>query len=152
MKRTILIALATIAFAAVPANAITFSNLTTIYTGVGVYMQGSAQTNVHCSNVSGQAANVRFLFLHQSGSLDSQRTVSLQHGQQVTGATGLSSTYAEDFIVGSGNVENGVLVIESTQSGVFCNAAVIVQDGDQWVTNVRPIPLVRINAHPGTIE
>ena len=43
----------------------------------------------------------------------------------------------------------GVINIESTQSGVFCNAIFLDAAGGGLAFN---LPLVRVNPHPGTVE
>ena len=76
MKYFAAVALASIALAAFahPASAVTFPSLTTIYVGSGVVDSGDAPgqgvaTSIHCSNVSGIAAQVRVLVLGAVGTV-----------------------------------------------------------------------------------
>ena len=156
MKKALL-ALALVASAtaaAPPATATTFPSLTTIYVGSGVRDSaagpnaGSA-TIVNCSNVSGETATLRMLFLHSNGSIAGLHTFnSVAHGSTVTLATHSVSTYVVTRL-NVLQIAQGVVNIESTQSGVFCNAAVIEASQQAFTA---PIPLVRVNPHPGTVE
>jgi hypothetical protein len=60
------------------------------------------------------------------------------------------AAYAENFSLGTGTVAEGAINIESTQSGVFCNAKTI--DAAAAFPDGMIIPLVRVNPHPGTVE
>ena len=138
--------------AATPAPAITFPSLTTIYVVSGVYDDGGAMdagfaTSGHCTNVSGQQAQVRFLFLGVGGGVEGTRTENIPHG-----ATRTVSTHATEFfefVLGTGAVEQGAINIESTESAVFCSAMIV--DAGSLGHSVA-LHMVRVNAHPGTIE
>ena len=47
-------------------------------------------------------------------------------------------------------MNEGVVNIESLQSGVFCNAKTIDAAADSRIGVT--LPLVRVNPHPGTVE
>jgi hypothetical protein len=133
-----------------PAAAITFPKLTTIYIGSGVRDNASdVGTTFNCSNVSGVAAQVRFLVLSLNGQPLASETVTLAHGATRTGSTHDEATFATDFQLLTGQVGQGVVNIESTQSAVFCNA--MITNTEAAATGI-VLPLVRVNPHPGTVE
>jgi hypothetical protein len=155
---------AAFAFAAValaqPASAVTFSQLTTIYIISGAKDSGGGAnvghaTTVQCSNVSGVAANIRFLLLGPTGSVFAFLTrASVPHGATVTVSTHATLAYTtnESQLLGAGGaiLDAGALNIESTQSGVFCTASIIdasVADPEGF-----SLHLIRINPHPGAVE
>jgi hypothetical protein len=136
-----------------PAAAITFPGLTTIYIGTGVIDDGSADnfgeaTIFHCTNVSGVAAQVRFLVL--GGMVPASRTVNVQHGETYTAATHPVAAYFEKADLNTGFVGEGAINIESTQSGVFCSAKSV--SASAGFPDGVVLPLVRVNPHPGTVE
>jgi hypothetical protein len=154
MKMTVsLIALA--AVLAQPASAITFPSLTTIYVGTGVRDGGGANntgiaTVFHCSNVSGVSATVRFLVLNAGGAFQASVTIVFPHGVTQTVSTNFTSPYIETDELATGVVNQGVVNIESTESGVFCSAETIDAAAATPIGVTRP--LVRVNPHPGTVE
>ena len=153
--RTTLSAIALTAALAAPASAITFPSLTTIYIGSGVRDDGSVShagtaTTFHCSNVSGVTAQIRFLVLGASGIVEGNHTRAVSHGQTVTISTHDTVTWFETTELNTGLVNEGVINIESTQSGVFCTAKTI--DAALVSPVGVPIDLVRVNPHPGTVE
>ena len=148
--KTCLAAFALAATLATPATAVTFPSLTTIYVGAGVAdSAGAVATSFTCSNVSGVTAQVRWLVLSHAGTVMGNQTVSLGHGATLTVSTHPTPTLFDDVSLDTGPVTQGVVNIESTQSGVFCTAVVLdladVADG-------YTLPLVRVNPHPGTVE
>jgi len=152
--KTTLTAIALAATLAQPASAITFPSLTTIYVGAGVTDDGGVDnagiaTTFICSNVSGVTTSIRFLVLSPSGAVVGSSTFgTVPHGGTVTLATHATSTFLES-LMSTGQVAQGVVNIESLQSGVFCTAFVV--DGFDPV-DMAPLHLVRINPHPGTVE
>jgi len=138
-----------------PAAATTFPSLTTIYVGTAVRDTGGADfqgttTVFHCSNVSGLSAQIRFLVLGGTGSVAGSHTATVAHGATYAVPTKVQGAYAADFSLNTGLVDEGVVNIESTQSGVFCRGVTIgagVVDPDGV-----PLFLVRVNPHPGTVE
>jgi hypothetical protein len=143
------------AFAAVlgqSAQAVTFPSLTTIYVVSGVYDDGGAMeagfaTSVLCTNVSGQVAQVRFLFLGIGGGVEGTHTEMIPHG--ATRAVSTHATEFFEFALGTGAVAQGAANIESTESAVFCSAMIV--DAASVADSVA-LHMVRVNAHPGTIE
>ena len=149
--------LAAVAFAAAlaqPAAAITFSKLTTIYIASGVFDDGGDDqagfaTSVHCSNVSGQTAQIRFLILGVDGGVEAAHTFTpVPHGQTVTAST--HETWFQEGPLHTGAVAQGVVNVESTQSGVFCTA-MIVEAVPGRLYGI-PLHMVRVNSHPGAVE
>jgi hypothetical protein len=140
-----------------PASAITFSKLTTIYIGSGVYDDGSDDgsgeaTSIHCSNVSGVAVQVRALVLSFSGSVEGSLTTDLAHGATFTFSTHNVFIFADSTgVLNTGQVTQGVVNVEATNSAVFCTAVVVDAAGKPPVF-MSPLHLVRVNAHPGTVE
>ena len=142
----------TLTRAATPAPAITFPSLTTIYVVSGVYDDGGVDdagvaTSVHCSNVTGQSAQVRVLALGSLGDVEAANTQIMPHGTTETWST--HATLFNEVPLGTGFVTQGVLNVESTQSGVFCTAMIVPAAAPQ--TGVA-LHMVRVNGHPGTIE
>jgi hypothetical protein len=138
-----------------PAAAITFPSLTTIYVGAGVYDTGGTGvtgTLLRCANVSGQSATIRFLVLDELGAVaGTPQATTIPHGGSVHAATNDGTTLFGELILATGEIEKGAVVnIESTQSGVFCNA--VIFDTDERVGDGSSLPLVRVNPHPGTVE
>ena len=155
MKMLVASIFALAAATAQPASAIQFSKLTTIYIGSGVRDDGSAShagtaTTFHCSNVSGVTAQVRFLVLSSAGFIEGNHTRSANHGTTVTISTHDTVAWFETTELNTGVVNEGVINIESTQSGVFCTAKTI--DASLASPVGLPIDLVRVNPHPGTVE
>ena len=138
-----------------PASAITFSSLTTIYLGSGVYDDGSSAslgeaTSIHCSNVSGVSVQVRVLILGETGTIAGSLTTTLAHGATVTFSTHRVAVF-DDVDLGASGVFQGVVNVEATNSAVFCTAAVIDAASTTPVFSM-PLHLVRVNPHPGTVE
>jgi hypothetical protein len=139
-----------------PASAITFPKLTTIYVIAGVVNSADGPnvgiaTAFQCSNVSGVLADIRFLALDASGSMLDFALLPVAHGATIHVSTHGTMVYASEIPLIAGTALNsGVVNIESTQSAVFCTAAV--------VDAAAPAPggisphIVRVNPHPGTVE
>ena len=153
--------LAAVGLAAVlaqPASAVTFSKLTTIYVGTGIYDAGVAAegfdsaTSINCANVSGVAVQVRILILNSNGTIAATHTRSLSHGNSFIASTDEVVFYGDfDTNLNVGVLVGGVLNIEATNSGIFCSAIVI--DADNVLpTFTTALHLVRVNPHPGTVE
>jgi hypothetical protein len=152
MTKLFVAAAALVAALAQPAAAITFPALTTIYVGAGVTdFNGASKTATvfTCSNVSGQTANIRILVLRTDGTIASTYTEEVLHGRNTTVATSNIQLFAA-FSIATGNVLQGTVNIESTQSGVFCSAMLI--DRLSFETTGITLRLVRINGHPGAEE
>ena len=149
-----LAAVALAAALAQPASATTFSKLITIYVGAGVASssEGSQSwaTIVHCSNVSGVPVNLRFVFLYSHGQLATTHTANnIVHGRTYSVATG-TTPFIPSHVLSSLTLQEGVVNIESTESGVFCVAKILDSDDVDLVG--LNLPLVRVNPHPGTVE
>ena len=140
---------------ALPADAITFPGLTTIYVGTGAFDEGGPDnsgtaTVITCSNVSGLTANVRVVFLSSAGAVEGQQTfTSVLNGSSLIAATNATAPFF-DTDLNTGAFGGGTINIESTQSGVFCTAVIMAAAGP--VENAVTLRLVRVNAHPGTEE
>ena len=151
MKKYLAAAALTAALAQ-PAAAVTFPSLTTIYVASGVYDSGDVDdvgtaTTISCSNVSGLTTTVRLLILSPTGSVVGSISTPLIHGATILAST--HGTFLEEVDLGLPAIFGGVLNIESTQSGVFCSAAVVGANGEDGATSLH---LVRINGHPGAEE
>jgi len=154
MKRY-LAAAALAATLAQPASAITFPSLTTIYVGAGVFDNGTGAdtgqaTSIHCSNVSGGSVQVRVLVLSSTGDVEGSMTVTVAHGQTTTISTHQTFLFSDNTL-STGLVSQGVVNIEATNSGVFCTA-VVLDAANAPPIFMSPLNLVRVNAHPGTVE
>jgi hypothetical protein len=152
--KTYLAAVALSATLAQPAGAVTFPSLTTIYVGAGVTDSGDPEdagiaTSFHCANVSGKTTTLRFLVLSNNGVEGSAQDV-VAHGDTTTASTHATKAYLDNLSLNTGGVFQGVINIESTESGVFCNAVSI--DASAAVPTGVTLPLVRVNPHPGTVE
>jgi hypothetical protein len=151
MKRYFAAVAFAVALPAQSASAITFSKLTTIYIASGVTDNGAAfpgvASAVHCSNVSGQSAQVRVLVLGSTGLVQGADTETVAHGGTVTFTT--HDTFLTDISLETGAVVQGVFNIESTQSAVFCSAMVVA---DNSLETGIALHVVRVNGHPGTVE
>jgi hypothetical protein len=139
-----------------PASATTFATLTTIYVGSGVLDNGfgagnGTATSFHCTNASGLTAQLRFLLLGPGGNALGAFNRTLPHANTVTASTHETNAYFDYIIMTPGvAITQGGIVIESTQSGVFCTA--ITLDAGSSTPNGFPLHLVRINPHPGSVE
>ena len=148
-----LAALTIAAALAPPAAATTFPSLTTIYVGAGVYDSGNGfnATLIRCANVSGLSAAMRYLILDEDGLVIASQTANVIHGASALAATSAVGGVSGEVVLAIGEQEEGaVLNVESTQSGVFCNAAIVDPNG--LVRDGSSLPLVRVNPHPGTVE
>jgi hypothetical protein len=157
MKKHLIAAVLAAALAQ-PAAAITFPSLTTIYVGSGVTDSGGAvnagvATSFHCTNVSGFTASVRFLVLHLDGTVaGSFIQPAVAHGRTQSVATHGTVVFGSEQATSPGTVINqGSIIIESTESAVFCTAA-LVDAGAAIPAFAMPLHLVRVNPHPGTVE
>ena len=74
--------------------------------------------------------------------------IGLPHGVTVTLSTHLVA-YFTDATLATGGFNDGMLIIESTQSGVFCSAMIVDAAGPAGGIALN---MVRVNAHPGTVE
>jgi hypothetical protein len=153
MKKTLL-ACALLASATAPAQAITFSTLTLIYVGTGVRDNGGGfdagiATSFNCSNVSGLTAQVRITVRGYNGPVEGTKTFTMLHGHTRTASTHAEATFNSDGYLSTGQVDQGLVQIYSTQSGVFCNA-IITDAADAG--NGFNLGMVRLNPHPGTVE
>ena len=154
--KTYLPVAALVALFAQPAAAVTFPSLTTIYVGSGVTDNGGAEnagiaTTFLCSNVSGVDASVRWLVLDASGTIvEGQSTFPVGHGETLAVSTHFTATFTTATL-NTGIVNHGVVNIESTQSAVFCTAAIVDAAGPPPAFTM-PLHLVRVNPHPGTVE
>ena len=152
-----LIAVTTAAVIAVlPAQATTFS-LRTIYVAAGVYDSGDADnvgtaTSVHCSNLSGKSATLKVSFYGAGGGLEGASSFSLLNLWSATVST--HDTIFSENDVATGLMQ-GVLNIQSTESGVFCTAMLVDAAGGPGAADVPEgiaLHMVRYNPHPGTVE
>ena len=148
------LALALPSEAASPTPSVAFPSLTTIYVASGVFDDGSlaglgSATAIHCSNVSGVGSTLRVLVLDSTSAVAGSDTSNLPHGATVTFSTHLTSAF-NDASLDTGAVTQGILNVEATNSGVFCTA-MIVNASLNTVEGV-PLHLIRVNAHPGTVE
>ena len=137
-----------------PAPATTFPVLTTIYLASGVYDDGSPDnagiaTVANCSNVSGVTTPLRALVLNHTGQVvDTATFQTMFHGTSVRFVTH-ATFYSNEVNLSSGEIDNGVINIESLQSGVFCTFTVVPAAGPAFGF---PLHAVRVNPHPGTVE
>lgn len=137
-----------------PVAAVTFPSLTTIYVGSGVVDSGGSAnlgtaTGVHCSNVSGQSASMRWQFINGEGIVINSITTTLAHGQTETVATHAVEYFSGELLLNQGGFTDGVVNVESTESGVFCSAYIV---SAAVPASGMALHFVRVNAHPGTTE
>ena len=148
-----LIAVSVAALTAVlPAQATTFS-LRTIYAASGVTDDGGIinngiATSVHCTNLSGKTATIRVAVYNPTGTLVGSNAATVANLVTRTISTH-SVVYFSELDLGTGAINQGVLNVSSTESGVFCTAMI--------VSAAAPIAgidlhMVRYNPHPGTVE
>jgi len=158
-KRLAALAVAVVSAAApVPALAGPLPPDTTIYIGVGVPDTGSMFSNTGisttfiCSNGSGATANLRIAILHATGPLAGSHSFTLLHGRTWTGATRATAAFFDFVSITPNNtvLEQGTVIIESDQSGVFCSA--YITDGAAVTPVGVPLRLLRLNPHPGVLE
>jgi hypothetical protein len=153
MRKKYLAAVALAATLAQPASAVTFPSLTTIYVGSGAFDDGGGviegtATAVVCSNVSGVTVSVRVLMLGSTGSVEGQGASNAPHGGVVIFTTHPILPYNQVNLATGGFI--GTINIEATNSAVFCTASLIDAGGP--AESASPLRLVRVNAHPGTVE
>jgi hypothetical protein len=152
MKKFLAVFAAITLTAIFPVQAITFS-LRTIYVASGVTDDGGIinngiATTVHCTNLSGKTATVRVAFYGATGTQIGSNTATIAHLVTRTISTH-SVIYFNELALDTGAINQGVLNIGSTESGVFCSAMI--------VTAAAPVAgidlhMVRYNPHPGTVE
>lgn len=157
MKKLLAAIAAAALTAALPAQATTFS-LRTIYVASGVFDSGDladvgTATSVHCSNLSGKSATVRVSFYARSGLLEGFNSGPLANLETRTIST--HATYFGETYLGTGAIAQGVLNVQSTESGVFCSAMLVDAAGGPGAADVPEgvaLHMVRYNPHPGTVE
>lgn len=155
MKKIFSLAAAAVALFIVPAYGTTFANLTTIYVASGVLNTADADnegnaTVVHCSNISGSPVQIRFLFVSNAGVLRGSHLVSsLPNGHTYTAATHGTNVFG-DTSVGAGPIVQGRLTVQANNSAVFCTAMIV--DAAATVPNGIDLHMVRLHAHPNTVE
>jgi hypothetical protein len=88
--------------------------------------------------------------LNDSGNVAGAVTHAVPHGVTLTVSTRFTVAYNENDSLATGFLNQGGINIESTQSGVFCSAMTI--DAVAAIPVGLTLPLVRVNAHPGTAE
>ena len=147
-------AVASLGIGAQTAAATTFPSLTTIYVGSGVVESGSpadtgTATAIHCSNVSGLSADMRWLFLTGEGIVVNSITATLAHGQTETVATHAVAYLSGELLLNQGGFTDGVVNVESTQSAVFCSAYILSAAAP---ASGVALHLVRVNGNPGVEE
>ena len=107
-------------------------------------------TVVGCTNLSGQNATVRWSFFKgDNGSLLGSLAQVVPHARTVFVRThnglgfygGLNVSTAEEF--------DGMVIVYSTQSAVFCSAVVANPPASELQVDLH---MVRFNPHPGTVE
>jgi len=116
-------------------------------------MGAGTATSVHCTNLSGKSAQVRFSFYGAGGSLEGVSNFTLPNLNTETIST--HGTFFSDLSLGTGAIQQGVLNIQSTESGVFCSAMLIDALGGPGTADVPEgiaLHMVRYNPHPGTVE
>ena len=74
------------------------------------------------------------------------------HGRTVTAAThGVLFLADAGFLISAGvDLNQGGVIIESTESGVFCTAMAVA--APSAVPDGIDLHLVRVNPHPGTVD
>ena len=157
MKKLLAAIAAAALTAALPAQATTFS-LRTIYVASGVFDSGDladlgTATSVHCSNLSGKSATVRVSFYARNGLLEGFNSGPLANLETRTIST--HATYFGETYLGTGAIAQGVLNVQSTESGVFCSAMLVDAAGGPGAADVPQgvaLHMVRYNPHPGTVE
>ena len=158
MKK-LLAAFAAVALTAVlPAQATTFS-LRTIYVASGVYDSGDAgglgtATSVHCTNLSGKSAQVRVAFYADDGAFEGASSANALANLATYTVSTHGTFFSESFPL-TGPITQGVLNVQSTESGVFCSAMIVDAAGGPGATDVPEgiaLHMVRYNPHPGTVE
>ena len=87
--------------------------------------------------------------LHSDGTTSGVFAVNLSHGHTVAVSTHDAPLFGESGTAGAGLIQ-GAANIESTQSAVFCSAAIL--DSVAPLEFSFPLHIVRVNPHPGTVE
>jgi hypothetical protein len=139
-----------------PAAAVNFPSLTTTYVGSGVIDSGDINyvgeaTSFFCSNVSGVSVQVRALVLTNGGTVAGSRNfhgTAWSNGHLFNPSKCCVPLRLE---LATGIAGQGVVNIEATNSAVFCTAQ-IVEAANAKPGYMSPLHLVRVNAHPGTVE
>jgi hypothetical protein len=160
MKRifTAAIAIAAIALAgSVPTGATTFPTLTNIYFASGVVDNSEDDflgiaTVISCSNLSGQAASVRYFFRRDNGTVAGSATLPLANLAAQTITTEGNVDFLDEIQLETGIFIGGTLQIQSTQSAIYCSAMLVHANGGSSGPAGVALHMVRLNPHPGTVE
>jgi hypothetical protein len=160
MKRifTAAIAVATIALAGpVPVRATTFPVLTTIYFAAGVVDNSLSEefginTAIDCSNLSGQSANVQYMFRRKDGTIAGHILISLANLRAQTVTTTGNVDFLDEIELETGVLFGGTVQVQSTQSAVYCSAMLTNANGGETGPAGVALHMVRLNPHPGTVE
>jgi hypothetical protein len=133
-----------------------FPSSTTIYIIPGVVDDGGAldvgiATSVTCTNVSGVPVNIRVAAFQSDGVKKGDHTlVGVPNTGVRTFSTHLTNVYADDSVLGTSVLSQGVFNVEATNAAVFCTAT--VEDAASNSPSGWDLHVIRVNAAPGTVE
>jgi hypothetical protein len=140
---------------AAPATPAAFPDPTNIYYAVGVFdsggppMEGTA-TAVSCSNLSTADTTVKWLVYNENGGLVGHTTRTLGGRRSHTVATRRVYLLGAEGLGTSAILDGGFFFVQATRSEVFCSAMII--DAKSPTISGIDLHMVRLNAHPGTVE
>jgi len=107
-------------------------------------------TSVHCTNFSGATEKIQYVVLNFDSSTKANLTLNIGQAQTRTASTHDTVLYAEDLILNSGVVNQGVLGISATNINITCTAHTL--DASAAIPNGIQLQGLRFNPIPGTFE
>lgn len=109
-------------------------------------------TAVHCTHFSGAGETVQIAVINFNGGVvaNVQTGTPLANVHTMTATTHLTALYAEDLLLATGLVNQGVLMLWATTVNMVCTAQVV--DAAAAIPNGIDLHGIRFNSWPGTQE
>jgi hypothetical protein len=107
-------------------------------------------TSVHCTNFSGATEKLLYVVLNFDSSTKANLNLNIGQSQTRTASTHDTVLYAEDLILNTGVVNQGVVGVSSTNINIVCTAQVL--DAAAATPNGFELHGIRMNPLPGTSE
>jgi len=107
-------------------------------------------TSVHCTNFSGATEKLLYVVLNFDSSTKANLNLNIGQAQTRTASTHDTVLYAEDLILNTGVVNQGVVGVSATNLNIVCTAQVL--DASAATPNGINLHGIRFNPITGTAE
>jgi hypothetical protein len=138
---------------AIPAHAQTPNQLLYFYSGLvdsGAPANIGSASAIHCSNFSGVSVAVQWVVFSFQGTLVANAVLIIPHQGTRTVATHQTSAYAEDLVLNTGFLAQGLAAVVASNPAIVCTAQVL--DASALAPTGIALHGVRYNPIPGTQE